>query len=145
MIAGIDKSELELLKFSKAEIEQKLLWKHNREFQYQGEFYDVVQKETRGDSVFYWCWWDQEETELEKKLQKLVASHWNHDPIQKNKTDTIQKLFKHLFHETAAAFQNMSFFNPGCQAFWNYLESKPEINILQHDPPPRFLFQALQP
>jgi len=74
MIAGIDQEELVLLKFSQEETETKLRWEHAKEFEYNGQMYDIVSSEIKGDSIYYRCWWDYEETNLNKKLKKLVAS-----------------------------------------------------------------------
>ena len=79
MIAGIDPEELVLLKFTKEEIQTKLRWEHSKEFEYNGQMYDIVSKEIKGDSIFYRCWWDHEETKLNKNLTKLVANAFNQD------------------------------------------------------------------
>lgn len=79
MIAGINPEELVLLKFSKEETQTKLRWEHSKEFEYDGQMYDIVSKEVKGDSIFYRCWWDHEETKLNKKLQILVANALNED------------------------------------------------------------------
>lgn len=79
MIAEMDQEELVLLKFSKKEAETKLRWEHSKEFEYNGQMYDIVSSEIKGDSIFYRCWWDYEETHLNKKLKKLVASAFDHD------------------------------------------------------------------
>ncbi|HET8803629.1 MAG TPA: hypothetical protein VFM72_03560, partial [Aequorivita sp.] len=50
-----------------------------KEFEYNGQMYDIVSKEIKGDSIFYRCWWDHEETQLNKNLKKLVASAFNQD------------------------------------------------------------------
>lgn len=73
MIAGLDQEELVLLKFSNEETKTELRWEHSKEFEYKGQMYDIVSKEIKADSVFYRCWWDHEETLLNKKLTKLVA------------------------------------------------------------------------
>lgn len=79
MIAGVDDEELVLLKFTKEETETKLRWEHAKEFEYKGQMYDIVSSEIIGDSIFYRCWWDYEETNLNKKLKKLVASAFDQD------------------------------------------------------------------
>jgi len=73
IISGIDKEELVLLKFSKQEAKTKLEWEHSKEFEYDEEMYDVVETQSIGDSVYYWCWWDHKETRLNKQLGELVA------------------------------------------------------------------------
>lgn len=77
MIAGINPEELVLLKFSKEETQTKLRWEHSKEFEYNGQMYDIVSKEVKGDSIFYRCWWDHDETKLNKKLKSLVANAFN--------------------------------------------------------------------
>ncbi|OAD90108.1 hypothetical protein A7A78_07780 [Aequorivita soesokkakensis] len=79
MIAYMDPEELVLLKFTKEETETKLRWEHSKEFEYNGQMYDIVSSEIKGDSIFYRCWWDYEETELNKKLKKMVALAFNQD------------------------------------------------------------------
>ncbi|WGF92771.1 hypothetical protein [Aequorivita marisscotiae] len=97
MIAGIDEEELVLLKFSKEETQTKLRWKHAKEFEYNGQMYDIVSKEIKGDSIYYRCWWDHDETALNKKLQKLVADAFGSDTENKNNQ-------KHLYHYLQSFF-----------------------------------------
>ncbi len=52
------------LKFSKTEITTKLNWKHSKEFEFNNQMYDVVDKVVTRDSIRYWCWWDFKETEI---------------------------------------------------------------------------------
>ena len=92
MIAGLDKEELVLLKFSKEQIQTELRWKHSKEFEYKEQMYDIVSTETKGDSIFYRCWWDHEETALNKRLTKLVVNAFDTD---ENKRDA--QLNLHLY------------------------------------------------
>ncbi len=85
MIAGMDHEELVLLKFTKEETKTNLRWEHSKEFEYNGQMYDIVSKEIKGDSIFFRCWWDHEETNLNKKLKKLVASAFNQDEDNQEK------------------------------------------------------------
>ncbi|HMR42371.1 MAG TPA: hypothetical protein PKC40_00990, partial [Saprospiraceae bacterium] len=73
IMAGLDREDLILLKFTAAEAQAKLRWEHAREFEYEGQMFDVVEREIRGDTSFYWCWWDSEETALNKELSALAA------------------------------------------------------------------------
>ncbi len=79
MIAGMNQEELVLLKFTKEEINTKLRWEHSKEFEYNGQMYDIVSKEVIGDYIFYRVWWDHEETKLNKNLKKLVAVAFSQD------------------------------------------------------------------
>lgn len=70
---GIQDSELVLLTFSVSETKTKLRWEHEREFEYRGQMYDLVEMTTKGDSVSYLCYWDKEETRLNHKLEQLIT------------------------------------------------------------------------
>jgi hypothetical protein len=39
------------------------------EFKYQGRMYDVARSEKHGSVTWYWCMWDEDETELENTMQ----------------------------------------------------------------------------
>ena len=97
LIAGIDKSELVLLKFSKQEIHTKLDWKHSKEFEYNTQMYDIVEKQNINDSVYYWCWWDFEETKLNKQLRTLLVSVYKNDIPFKKKQSEILDFYKSLY------------------------------------------------
>lgn len=73
MIAGINEDELVLLKFTDEEKRTLLKWKHSKEFEYQGEMYDIVKSITKRDTTYYWLWWDHEETKLNQQLTALVS------------------------------------------------------------------------
>lgn len=92
MIAGLDQEELVLLKFSKEQTETELRWEHSKEFEYNEQMYDIVSTEIKGDSIFYRCWWDHEETALNKRLKKLVVNAFDQD---ENKRDA--QLNLHLY------------------------------------------------
>lgn len=97
MIDNMDKSKLVLLKFTKEESESKLRWEHSREFEYDGEMYDVVEKEEKGDSIYYHCWWDHEETKLNKQLNELVATAMGKNPMSKDKQERLSNYLKSLY------------------------------------------------
>lgn len=99
MIAGIDKDELVLLKFSKAQSLSELKWEHSKEFEYNGEMYDVVKKKIIGDSISYWCWWDHKETKLNKQLDTLLAKALDNNPQRNEKQNQLVYFFKNLFYE----------------------------------------------
>lgn len=100
MIAGIDKSELVLLKFSKAETVAKLKWKHSKEFEFNNQMYDIVDKVVSKDSIQYWCWWDFKETKLNKQLDNLLFSIYQNDSKSKEKQDLLYKFYKSIYFQT---------------------------------------------
>ncbi len=97
MIAGIDKKELVYMSFSIKDSQEKLNWKHSKEFEFKGEWYDVVEQEIIGDSIHYYLWWDHEETQLNKQLNELIALTVNQNPLTKENNNRVAKLFKSLY------------------------------------------------
>lgn len=79
---GQDSHRQVLWVFSQEEV-LNLHWEHEREFEYRGEMYDVIERESNGDSVFLLCFHDREETELKRKMvQFLVRQPDNSYPLQ---------------------------------------------------------------
>ncbi len=48
IISGADKNGLVVLEFSKMETESLLRWEHSREFEYNGQMYDIVESWASG-------------------------------------------------------------------------------------------------
>lgn len=85
------KEDLVLWEFSDIEIHSKLKWKHDREFEYQGEMYDVVYREQKGNKHLLWCYHDCKEKEIKEKITRLFAFGFQ-DDVQKN--DSQKKLLQ---------------------------------------------------
>jgi len=97
MIAGLDPSELVVFKFSNLEA-KNLNWKHSKEFELAGEWYDIVYTDTLGnDSLQYWLFWDHEETKLNRQLADLVANALGNDPATKDKNSNFNHFSKDLY------------------------------------------------
>lgn len=111
IIAGIDKKELVFFKFSESE-KSNLEWEHSKEFEYKGEFYDVVGTETNGDTTYYWCWWDYDETELNQQYFEMVTLALGNHP---EKNEHQSRLFDYLeslyFADNSSAHAFASFHN----------------------------------
>jgi hypothetical protein len=71
---GIFENELVKLTFSKKEIPSLLKWEHDKEFEYNGQMYDVVEVADIGDSLQYLCWWDKAETATKKNKHILLQA-----------------------------------------------------------------------
>lgn len=99
IIAGIDKTELVLIKFSNKEISKKLEWEHSKEFEYNGNMYDVVEKLAGKDSTHFWVWPDAEEDKLNKHLKAIVKIAIGSNPDKKQKQDDSQNFYKNLFNQ----------------------------------------------
>lgn len=101
IIAGINKSELQILQFHHQEVEQKVEWEHSKEFEFEGKMYDVVEKEIINDSIRFFCWLDEEETELNRRLKSLLTDVYQKDVPLKLKNDLVLDFYKSLFfHQT---------------------------------------------
>lgn len=105
MIAGLDKKELVYFTFSKKDIETKLRWEHSKEFEYQHQMYDVVEKKTVNDSVRLWCWWDFEETKLNKQLQSLLTVAFQNDTKTTQKKEQAFGFYKLLYFQSEFDWQ----------------------------------------
>lgn len=97
LIAGIDRSELVLLKLARQEAETALRWEHAHEFKYRGHMYDVAESRMQNDTFLYWCWPDNAETLLNKKLDRLLAGALDHDPQRRETERQIVQFFKSLY------------------------------------------------
>ncbi|HLP64040.1 hypothetical protein [Flavobacterium sp.] len=99
MIAGLDKKELVYFAFSQKDIESKLRWEHSKEFEYKHQMYDVVEKKITNDSVHLWCWWDFEETKLNKQLQSLLTVAFQNDTKTTQKREQTFGFYKLLYFQ----------------------------------------------
>lgn len=90
------KKELVLLKFIKAETQTQLRWEHAGEFEYRGQMYDVVETIMKGDSIYFRCWWDHEETKLNSQLDELLAVMLGTNPIRKENQKRWFNFYKSL-------------------------------------------------
>jgi hypothetical protein len=97
MIEGIEKEQLVLLKFTTEQSQTILDWKHSKEFEFQGEMYDIVSTEMMGDTILYWCWWDHAETRLNRELDGLVSKVLGGDPKTNENQKRVFSFYKSLF------------------------------------------------
>lgn len=98
IIAGIDDSELVLLKFTSGEVNKKLVWEHSKEFEYNDIMYDIIKTEVKNDSVYYWCWKDSEETMLNNRLKSLVSKAVEGNKESKDRLQRLTFFFSSLTH-----------------------------------------------
>ena len=97
MIAGIPREELVLLKFTEDQKVNDLRWEHSKEFEYKGEMYDIVETHFKGDTTYYWCWWDYEETQLNKQLDGLLSFAYKKDARTTKNQKIVQAFYKSLY------------------------------------------------
>ncbi len=95
ILEGIPKSELTLVKISPEN--KNIRWKHSKEFQYNGEMYDVVRSEKHGDTIYYFCWWDNKETKLNQKLNETLSLELGKNASRNTTKSALVDYFKSLF------------------------------------------------
>ena len=133
---GIDEDELVLLKFSGEESLTEVRWEDPGEFEYKGQMFDIVDTRIEGDTIYYSCWWDKEETLILKQLAELSLIPCNSDPKDKEAKERLYSYFKTL---CAPVNFNWSPINPWKNNPLNsiYLASSSSFLSKPPSPPPR--------
>ncbi len=107
IISSLNKSDLVIIKLHRTQIHE-LRWEHSKEFEYKGHMYDIVYKKIIQDSIYYYTWWDQKESELNNLLDKKLLSMLKND-IGKEKQNIGYNIYhwkftKQLLPNTEALF-----------------------------------------
>jgi hypothetical protein len=97
ILTQVDKNDLISLTFSSFEAASELHWEHDKEFEYKGQMYDIVESKTNGDTITYICWWDHHETALNIQLTKLVDAGIDKDPLSQRKQEKLKDFFKSIY------------------------------------------------
>lgn len=84
------------LKFTKEEIKNDLRWEHKGEFEYKGQMYDISRRIEKGDTTYFYCYWDKLETLINAKLNDLIALH-TAGKNKQNDTELLVSLFKAVY------------------------------------------------
>lgn len=87
VLISIENSESSLLTWTKP----------NKEFRYQGQMYDVVEKEIKGSKTEYRCLHDFKESKLFEHLDIHIKNYISHHPEQQNKTKNLLNIMAKLF------------------------------------------------
>lgn len=75
-------------------------WHEENEFEYRGQMYDIIDKETRGNEIWYYCYWDKAETKLLNNLSKYVSSYLQQHPQESQKTSFLSSYLDKVFIST---------------------------------------------
>lgn len=97
IIKGLDKSELSLLRFTDWELENKLDWEDDHEFEYKGMMYDIVEKKKQGNITLIWCWADKEETEINKSIKSIADNLLGNDKESQQRQASLVHFLKTLY------------------------------------------------
>jgi hypothetical protein len=95
ILEGIPNSEFTLIKISPES--KNIRWKHSKEFEFKGEMYDVVRTEKHGDTTYYYCWWDNQETLLNQKLNENISMELGQNATNKSTKNKLISFYKSLY------------------------------------------------
>jgi hypothetical protein len=98
ILEGFGEDELVHLTFT-IEASKQLEWEHSKEFKFKNQFYDVVRTKISGGNITYSCWLDKQETEVNKKLDHLIADVLDGMPSENESSKALNKLLQSLFTE----------------------------------------------
>jgi len=94
---GISINQMVKLTFSRSEIDKVLRWEHAKEFEYQGQMYDIIEVIEKGDSTQYLCWWDKAETASKEKIRKLITEEINKSKPGNQKSYKLSDYYKSIY------------------------------------------------
>jgi len=138
LVAGMDESELIRLEFTPDEAKTRLRWHHEKEFELDGQLYDVVNQSHQNQRIVFWCFADHAETNLDKQMDMLLDSLLNGDQQRRDKKARLLDFNKKLFFENRLAIlpinriQNLGYCLANLQVP-TFFYTKPPA------PPPRLL------
>lgn len=85
---GFDRERILTFQFTPKEIQENLRWEHDREFEYEGQMYDVIERRTVDGLIELRVYADHEETELKLKLAHLLQGDLGEEPCEDQPTIT---------------------------------------------------------
>ncbi|WP_107039475.1 hypothetical protein [Brumimicrobium mesophilum] len=139
LMEGIPKEELIQFTFALSDTSTILDWKHGKEFELNGEMYDVVTRYYSTDSVKYDLWWDHEETELNRKLAKLTNSLINQNSEESSKNGFISFVLKSIYYDDNQVVLSSPFENSNnVLNYDNVNNSLISRDVKPISPPPQF-------
>ncbi len=94
--AGIPRENLVELRFSREDSARLIKWKHEREFEYLGRMYDIVEKDSRADSLIYHCIPDHRESWLNHEADRILARSSGSDPVKRSSSEKLHHFLKTL-------------------------------------------------
>lgn len=123
--------ELVTLTFTISESQTLLDWEHEREFEYQGQMYDVVEIHENGDQISYVVWPDHEETKLKRLLGELLD--W--DLEENEESESISQHFQ-LFSSKSSLEIQISKLVTRPEKFPTFQKSYYSLALCPPSPPP---------
>lgn len=93
---GLDRSELVFIS-TEQQSDPSFDWKDEGEFELNGRYYDIVETIDDQDQQGHWCWLDEEESEVEKKINRLYNLKLNTSENQKKRNLVFQNFINSLY------------------------------------------------
>ncbi|MCB2222467.1 MAG: hypothetical protein KQI35_18940 [Bacteroidetes bacterium] len=97
ILSGLNKSKLVKFKLSELKAHRQLTWINSREFKYKGRMYDIVQTTSAENTLIYWCWPDDDESQIEDQINFLMSRVLAHEQQEKENHQPLTKIFKLVF------------------------------------------------
>jgi hypothetical protein len=135
MMMGVDKEDLVTFTFTEFEVENELKWKHSKEFEYQGNMYDIVSFQEVEGKFVYRCWLDKKEPKLNTQLSKLFGLKWNTEKGKYHSQTNLDHFVDSLFYSNSNVLKlNLSMVTYRViQNDFHLLD----FNVKQQTPPPQ--------
>jgi len=96
IIHNLDKSELVFFQLSLKEYNE-LDWENEEEFELKGKMYDVVEVQKLNKTMQIWCWADNDESELNAKLDQLIHFKIANKPFDNQNKEQLKEFLKSLY------------------------------------------------
>lgn len=101
---GIPKTKLIAYVFTPTEFEDLHWTKPGKEFRLNGEMYDIIQVEIKGDSKIYWCYHDVAESKLFASLDSILQKQMSGIPNGADETPSLSSIWIKVY--TFQAFES---------------------------------------
>lgn len=133
---GIEIDQQVIFSFTESTI-HKIKWEHSREFEYEGEMYDVIRSEVNGETTTYWCYHDRTETKVKNEIRLLIARALGQTPQTQNKQSHINNFFKTLYPVSQQQLFSSSTFTKNYEGIKIYFFPASTFSLNPPVPPPK--------
>lgn len=90
---GAKDHELIFLVFTDQELAQ-IKWEHDKEFEWNGEMYDVASVGEKEGQKGYWCYKDHKDTRINLQKESLTLNAMSNHPDKEGQESQLQSQFK---------------------------------------------------
>lgn len=132
-------SDLQEIIIHKDEIESKLAWEHEREFELGGEMYDVISSEFKGDSIVYHCIHDIKESSIKKRMISFIKNYLNDKRGRDVSLIVFSDIFKVLYPPISILSHVLISFDMQSGFFGYEISKIPQYVNQPSTPPPRMI------